>query len=455
MAFTKSQEACTISKSGLEYLCGLIRDINGLDTNLIDDINIKSNGSYSSLKISQLVDQILKDSKDYTDLLCSSLIKLTCEKTTVQPTLSNSQLNVIYLYSSDGNAPFEQFLKISDTELIDMGSTSISLNDYLTITDAVATYCKKTDFDALKTTVNNIKTDIGTEDISSVGTSVKEAINTLNTNKEEKSNKVTTLDSTSTDTQYPSALAVKTELDKKIDKTSITDTIDSTSTSTDIASAKAVYDNAIKDKNINTYTDINQLGLTVPCAVGDIFNALPNFSLLRFQVDNYSVTDAPYGNGILIIDKIRSAKFSIEFKPSADSAVAQNYLYIGQLKGSDVSGLTWSRLCSTGVKDVEKTNIKFSSTTNYEIVGNNCQYFIKNGICTMLLYVKCNVPINEWTTVSNVPKPLNLNKYDILGSIDGDGILKCVVNTSGLLQFSKGVSGTSYIGTISYPVAES
>ena len=28
----------------------------------------------------------------------------------------------------------------------------------------------------------------------------------------------------------------------------------------------------------------------------------------------------------------------------------------------------------------------------------------------MLLYVKCNAPINEWTTVSNVPKPLNLNK---------------------------------------------
>ena len=144
----------TLTSEALSYLVGLIRDISGLDTKLIDDLNIKSNGSYSSLKISQLVDQALKDSKEYSDLLCSSLIKLTCEKTTTKPTLSNSEKNVIYLYSADGNAPFDQYLKISDTELIDMGSTSISLNDYLTITDAVATYCKKTDFDTLKTEVD-------------------------------------------------------------------------------------------------------------------------------------------------------------------------------------------------------------------------------------------------------------------------------------------------------------
>ena len=154
-----SKTGCIISHEGIEYLCGLIRDISGLDTKLIDDLNIKSNGSYSSLKISQLVDQALKDSKEYSDLLCSSLIKLTCEKTTTQPTLSNSEKNVIYLYSSDGNAPFQQYLKISDTELIDMGSTSISLNDYLTITDAVATYCKKTDFNSLKTEVDKVKND--------------------------------------------------------------------------------------------------------------------------------------------------------------------------------------------------------------------------------------------------------------------------------------------------------
>ena len=32
------QNGCVLTKEGIEYLCGLIRDINGLDTKLIDDL---------------------------------------------------------------------------------------------------------------------------------------------------------------------------------------------------------------------------------------------------------------------------------------------------------------------------------------------------------------------------------------------------------------------------------
>ena len=53
-----------------------------------------------------------------------------------------------------------------------LGGGSTTLTDYLKITDAESTYCKKADF-------NTLKTDIGTEDISSVGTSVKDAIKKL------------------------------------------------------------------------------------------------------------------------------------------------------------------------------------------------------------------------------------------------------------------------------------
>ena len=221
------KNGCVLTKEGIEYLCGLIRDINGLDTKLIDDLNIKSNGSYSSLKISQLVDQALKDSKEYSDLLCSSLIKLTCKKTTTQPTLSNSEKNVIYLYSADGNAPFHQYLKISDTELIDMGSTSISLNDYLTITDAVATYCKKTDFDALKTEVTNIKTDLTshTDDTDiHVTTADKTKWNEVD-GKVDKTSIITAKDNLARDDQVYSAKAINTELDKKADTDKVGDNI--------------------------------------------------------------------------------------------------------------------------------------------------------------------------------------------------------------------------------------
>ena len=190
------QNGTTLTKEGLEYLCGLINKIVSSPKDLLDDINLATNTTFSSARIYYLIDNTLQQANTHAEALCNALTKLTAQKTTVKPTLSNSEKNVIYLYSSDGNAPFEQYLKISNAELIDLGSTSISLNDYLTVTDAIATYCKKTDFDALKTEVTNIKTDIGNEDISLVGTSVKDAINKLNTKKIGKSAINTTIDRT-------------------------------------------------------------------------------------------------------------------------------------------------------------------------------------------------------------------------------------------------------------------
>ena len=241
MSFTKNDKATSLTLEAVSYLVGLIRDINGLDTNLIDDINKKTNGTFSSVHIDNLIDKCLKDANTHAEAICNALTKLTAQKTTVQPTLSNSELNVIYLYSSDGNAPFDQYLKISDTELIDMGSTSISLTDYLTATQIANDYAKKVDLNALITEVNKTKTDI----------------TTLNTNKEEKSNKVTTLNSTSTDTQYPSAKVTYDGLNNKVDKTSIITTFDNTAIDEQIFSAKAVYDNTITCELHHDNSDYN------------------------------------------------------------------------------------------------------------------------------------------------------------------------------------------------------
>lgn len=157
------QNGTTLTKEGIEYLCGLIRDISGLDTKLIDDINLKTNGSWSSVHTKNMIDQSLTDSKAYVDKLIGALNKLSSKKTTVQPTLDNSEFNVIYLYSSSGSAPFDQYLKIgtndSDAELVSLGSTNIDLTDYLKITDADSTYCKKTDFDTLKTVLTSHTSD--------------------------------------------------------------------------------------------------------------------------------------------------------------------------------------------------------------------------------------------------------------------------------------------------------
>ena len=71
-----SKTGCIISHEGIEYLCGLIRDINGLDTNLIDDINIKSNGTFSSVRINTLLNALKTDCNDFANSLVSNISRL-------------------------------------------------------------------------------------------------------------------------------------------------------------------------------------------------------------------------------------------------------------------------------------------------------------------------------------------------------------------------------------------
>ena len=217
-----------MSEEAIRYICGLIKNIVSLPSEIISNTNLSDNLTFSNIHIKDLVDQCLIDAKDYVDLIYGSLIKLTCEKTTVQPTLDNSQINVIYLYSADGNAPFQQYLKISETELIDMGSTTISLTDYLTATQIASAYVKQIDFETLTTSFNNLVTSVE--------------------NKIDKDKIVTVLDDTVTDDEVASAKAVVDELGLKanasevVKKTDIATVLDDTVTDEQVPSAKVVYD---------------------------------------------------------------------------------------------------------------------------------------------------------------------------------------------------------------------
>lgn len=188
-----SRTYTTMSREGYTYLCSIIKQVVSLPTDVIDNYNLATNTTYSSTKIKSIVDQTLIEAKDYASELCSALVKLECRKTTTQPTLENSDINIIYLYSADGNAPFQQYLKISETELIDMGSTNISLDEYLTTVQAAATYVTQTDFNVVTSEVNTIKNTmvtkdkfdevIGTEIMNVDSTTVKGAINELDSEK--------------------------------------------------------------------------------------------------------------------------------------------------------------------------------------------------------------------------------------------------------------------------------
>ena len=103
------------------------------------------------MKIDNLLKELTTKLKDYSDNLFNSLTALTVQIATEQPTLENSEKNIIYLYLTDAvNHVYMQYLKISDTELITLGETTIDLTDYYTKTQIDNTFATKTQVKTLE-----------------------------------------------------------------------------------------------------------------------------------------------------------------------------------------------------------------------------------------------------------------------------------------------------------------
>ena len=230
-----SQQLTTISLEAIQYMCGLIRDLASV-SEAIDNTNLADDKVFSNLYTKKLIDKCLEDANTESQKLVGALTHLTCEETTVQPTLDNSSINVIYLYSATGNAPYQQYLKISDTKLIDLGSTSISLSAYLTATEIARDYITKLDFNALKTEVKG---------------------------KVDKTSILTTIDNLATDDQIYSASIVNSELDNKVNKADIVDNLTSTDTDKPLSANQGKVLKGEVDKIPTIEQDVTNLKATV------------------------------------------------------------------------------------------------------------------------------------------------------------------------------------------------
>ena len=159
-----SKTGCIISHEGIEYLCGLIRDINVLDTKLIDDINIKSNGTFSSVRINTLLNALKTDCNDFANSLVSNLSRLELKVVTNEADMIEH--NKLYLIKKSGETSYSQYVIVTNDSGVDekilLGTTNINMSDYYTITQADNKFVLKTDFDALKTEVTKVKTDLTT-----------------------------------------------------------------------------------------------------------------------------------------------------------------------------------------------------------------------------------------------------------------------------------------------------
>ena len=124
------------------------------------------------------------------------------------------------------------------------------------------------------------------------------------------------------------------------------ESIDAFSDHNHYTSAKAVYDfvnNLTKNKDLKTYTNVNNLGLNSITSVTEIFNAMPDNSMGIFEC-NGIIDGTPAQYGQLMISKSSINRFNLLFKCSSASTTLENLMYIGNLKGENGTGLSWNKI---------------------------------------------------------------------------------------------------------------
>ena len=428
------QKIRILSEQNLRYVLGFIRDLSKVSEG-IDNLHLADDKTFSNIYINLLLEQLKEECKDYTDEVASGLTKLTAEVITFEPTLDNTQdkINTILLYSASGDSNYHQWLRLQ-SELVDLGEATIDISGLLSKTEAENTYTKKTETKAIVDT-------IGSEALVTTSQTLKGAINECATKST-----LTTLTTAEYNTLVSTGSVV---VDGKTITFSNDDYYVISDDSSNIDTTKY---------NIKTFTAIEQLGLTAPVTLGELFNAMPNDSICRIPAtigETTIVSDTPYSYGIVLIDKSYSDRFDIEFKKSHGGTIAGDEKWIGQLKGSDGTGLTWSRVCTTKVADVSKTNISSKITNSSLGSGGGIYYSVKNGICyVQIAGLAASVSGAIILPSGSVPKT-NLNytngHYPVTSPNATCGLL--VFDTFGTVRYY-GNSMTIY-ATISYPVAES
>ena len=299
-------------------------------TKILNDQVVANNKLWSSSKTDAEIKNALIESNKYADELIGKISSISLEYVTTLPT-SDIKSNVIYILQGTPNTL--NVFNESASSFVSVGDLNLDLSGYYTSTEVDNLLADKADDNTVvhaDDVVQDLTTTSGTTVLSSAG--------------------------------------LQTELDKKanddevVKTTDIATTIDSTSTDSKVPSAKAVYDGAIKNKNMKSYTRVEQLGLSYPCTVQDIWMALPHRSTISVlnELSTDYITDCPANYGILTIEKVSEGRYRILYSQSNGSSVNITAgIWQGQLKGTDGSGLIW-----TPINNFATTTIIDGTTTD-------------------------------------------------------------------------------------------
>ena len=100
-----------LTHEALSYMAGLVRETTKIKDG-IDDLNIRTDGTYSSKKITDLLNTLEYDMQTYINSSIGSMNHLKKEIVSTVPSASSAKENTIYLVQ-DANGGYDQYLLIN------------------------------------------------------------------------------------------------------------------------------------------------------------------------------------------------------------------------------------------------------------------------------------------------------------------------------------------------------
>ena len=461
--------------------------------NLINDQTVSTNRIFSSQGVVDRITETLLQSQKYANDLVKNMNSMTCKVLDTKP--DTGEELVLYLIGASGN--YHQWMFIEGA-WADLGSTNITLNGYITEDKLTEELAKKADddkvlkLDKITTTMSNTPSNDnvlselaiknlldGKADNTSIPTNVSELTNDSGYITSSDIPSIPTVTNDLTDAlkaNYDAAYTHSQEahfdgnynsLTNKPTIPTVTTTINSSSTDTQVPSAKSVYTRTkgimINNSNINTYgTEI----LKYP-----VGRWLITTNSIAAQYSDLPVQTA----GIIDIETIMGAddknpwNSTYAYRLYTFKTYNEN-TYIRKITSTMNAGSIsldtgWQRLCTTTVADVAKTTLESLSGGRFlETSGSDRTYYIvKNGICFVNIDVTTVNPVaNTWYELYKLPKPVykifNIipNYTDNSTGAAGEPVYT-QMDTDGSLRirYNATTSGKRFMGSFSYPVAES
>ena len=446
MSFTKNDQAVVLNRESLQYLANCIRLVHSLP-DLLNDVLPSQTTTYSSYKVTELLNTLNTDLQNYVNNALGNLSHLKKAIVPVAPTDSSADEDTIYLVQ-DASGGYEQYLKINGV-VTSLGSTS-AINNVYTKTESDAKF-------ALLSTLNSLTTAVGgLNDLTTTDkTSIVNAINELKTD-------LTSITSHTNDTDIHITSAERTkwnEVDNKVDKADIVSVLDSTVTNNQLVEGKTLVDkfNSIEDNFSRRYDFDNKKHKSI------IDRKLAIKAVIAtFKKDGTSITsiDCYEGNTVFIIRYNQGYYYTYIMTSYFNKVFILEYSVYSTdmiLWVEDESGELYIRGTIPITNDVIRIVNPFTTNKDkYKLYEGKYTIDENTKTCTLTVSIDCLSPASVAIDVGslntlNFKTPSSPRTFDLKAEDDSTNIMRFYLGSTSC-QIWLGTAGKRYTGTVTYTI---